>query len=140
MKESTKNFLILFVVLCAVVGVVAVRQYRQANAMAEMGKDVAVGAGTAVLLELGSHSCIPCKQMMPILEELSTEYKDHFDVKFIDVYQDRDAVKKYGIEKIPTQIFFGAQGQELFRHVGFYPKEDILAKWKELGIALEPSK
>ena len=46
----------------------------------------------------------------------------------------KQLARKYGIESIPVQIFFGADGTELFRHVGFYPKEDILAKWKELGI------
>jgi thioredoxin 1 len=35
---------------------------------------------------------------------------------------------------IPTQIFFDAEGRELFRHTGFLAKEDILAKWKELGV------
>ena len=35
---------------------------------------------------------------------------------------------------IPTQIFFGADGKELFRHEGFYSKADILAKWKTLGV------
>jgi thioredoxin 1 len=37
---------------------------------------------------------------------------------------------------IPTQIFYNAEGKELFRHVGFFGKEDILAKWKELGVKL----
>ncbi len=37
---------------------------------------------------------------------------------------------------IPTQIFFDADGRELFRHTGFYGKEDILAKWRESGTPL----
>jgi thioredoxin 1 len=37
---------------------------------------------------------------------------------------------------IPTQIFYGADGKELFRHEGFYAKKDILAKWRELGVAI----
>ena len=37
---------------------------------------------------------------------------------------------------IPTQIFLDASGKELFRHVGFFSKDDILAKWKELGVDL----
>jgi thioredoxin 1 len=52
------------------------------------------------------------------------------------VWQNPDAGKPYGIEVIPTQIFYDAEGKELFRHVGFFAKEDILAKWKELGIEL----
>ena len=41
---------------------------------------------------------------------------------------------------IPTQIFFDAESKELFRHVGFYGKEDILGKWKELGVDPSGSK
>jgi thioredoxin 1 len=37
---------------------------------------------------------------------------------------------------IPTQIFYDASGEELFRHTGFFSKEYILAKWKELGVKL----
>jgi len=55
-------------------------------------------------------------------------------VAFSDVRQDPSVGEKYGISVIPTQIFFDKDGKELFRHEGFFPKEDILAKWKELGI------
>ena len=48
----------------------------------------------------------------------------------------RQIEKKYGIDLIPTQIFYDATGKELFRHSGFFAKEDILAKWKELGVDL----
>ena len=58
------------------------------------------------------------------------------NVEFYDVVQNPDVGKKYGIKLMPTQIFYDATGKELFRHEGFYGKEDILAKWKELGIDL----
>ncbi len=58
------------------------------------------------------------------------------NVEFIDVWQNPNAGKQYGIETIPTQIFYDAQGKELFRHVGFFAKDDILAKWKELAVDL----
>lgn len=85
------------------------------------------------LLDLGAHSCIPCKMMAPILDELTKEYEGRMKVTFIDVWANPDEGKKYGIQTIPTQIFYGSDGQELFRHVGFLAKEDILAKWRELG-------
>ena len=88
------------------------------------------------LLDLGAGKCIPCKMMEPILEELSEEYADQFEVEFIDVWKNRKAAREYGIKLIPTQIFFDASGTELFRHEGFYSKEQILAKWKELGIEI----
>lgn len=88
------------------------------------------------LLDLGATTCIPCKMMTPILDELAKEYKGKLNVDFIDVRKDSAAVEKYGIQAIPTQIFFDAKGKELFRHQGFYAKADILKKFKELGIKL----
>jgi thioredoxin 1 len=88
------------------------------------------------LLDLGADKCIPCKLMAPILEELKVEYAGTFTVEFIDVWKNSGASAEYGIKVIPTQIFFAADGTELFRHEGFYGKEDILAKWRELGIGI----
>jgi thioredoxin 1 len=86
------------------------------------------------LIDLGADKCIPCKKMAPILEELKKEKADVFATEFIDVWKNPDAGKQYDIDLIPTQIFFDATGKELFRHQGFISKEDILAKWNELGV------
>lgn len=96
----------------------------------------AVAAELPRLVELGADKCIPCKMMAPILEELKTEYPAVFVVDFIDVWKNTEASTEYGIKVIPTQIFFAADGTELFRHEGFFAKEDILAKWQELGIEI----
>jgi len=92
------------------------------------------------LLDLGANRCIPCKMMAPVLDELKKEYAGQLEVEFIDVWKDKDAGKPYNVEMIPTQIFFEAGGKELYRHVGFLAKADILAKWKELGVNLQPAK
>jgi thioredoxin 1 len=90
-----------------------------------------------LLVDLGANKCIPCKMMAPILEDLKTTYAGKLDVEFIDVWQDTEAGRKYGIRVIPTQIFFDAAGKELFRHEGFFAKEDILKTWKQYGVNLE---
>jgi len=74
---------------------------------------------------------------LPILEDLREEYRGRFEVVFIDVWKDPEAGKAHRIRMIPTQIFFDASGKELYRHEGFFSKEDILAKWKELEVDLE---
>ena len=88
------------------------------------------------LLDFGAHNCIPCKKMMPILEELKKAYQRKINVKFIDVWKPKNKklALSYGIRRIPTQIFLDAEGNELWRHEGFITKEDILKKWKEFGI------
>jgi thioredoxin 1 len=89
------------------------------------------------LVELGADRCVPCKMMAPILEELRREYAGSLKVESIDVWKNPNAAKRYDIRIIPTQIFYDASGREVFRHVGFLPKKDILGKWKELGIPIE---
>ena len=108
-------------VLCLILGV---------SAQAEAAKSL------PRLLDLGAKKCIPCKQMVPVLEALTTEYAGRLDVVFIDVWENRAASKEYGIRLIPTQIFYDASGKELFRHEGYWSKEAILAKFEELGVGL----
>ncbi|MBN1764612.1 MAG: thioredoxin family protein [Sedimentisphaerales bacterium] len=86
------------------------------------------------LIDLGSDSCVPCKMMEPVLEELKTEYSGTLDVKFINVRLYPEAAEDYRITLIPTQIFFNAGGEELYRHEGYMSKQDILSKWQELGV------
>ncbi len=92
------------------------------------------------LVDLGADKCIPCKMMAPVLADLKTNYVGRLEVEFIDVWKNPDAGKPYKIKLIPTQIFFDGTGKERFRHEGFFGKEDILAKWKELGVDLGAQK
>jgi thioredoxin 1 len=92
--------------------------------------------GRPRLVDLGSDKCIPCKMMAPILTQLTEDYAGVMDVEVIDVRKDRTAARRYGIRVIPTQIFYGSDGRELFRHQGFYSREEILGKWAELGVEL----
>lgn len=76
-------------------------------------------------LELGSKTCIPCKMMVPVMEEIEAEFGDQVAVIFHDVKKDRKISKKYKIKLIPTQIFLDAEGEELFRHEGFFSTAEI---------------
>ena len=89
------------------------------------------------LIDLGADKCIPCKMMAPILQQLKEEYTEVFEVIFIDVWKDPQPGKRYKIRVIPTQIFFDGAGKELFRHEGYFSKEDILKKWEELGVTVQ---
>ena len=85
-------------------------------------------------VDLGTTTCAPCKVMLGVMQELETTYPDSLKVQFVNTHDDPDAAERLNIRSIPTQIFYDASGKELFRHEGFFPKEDILAKWKELGV------
>jgi thioredoxin 1 len=91
------------------------------------------------LVELGG-TCVLCKMMQPTLDELSREYAGKLQVDILDVLENPDIGTEYGVQILPTQIFFDASGKEIFRHEGFLPKEDVLAKWRELGVKLMESR
>lgn len=95
------------------------------------------GTGLPRLIDLGAGECVPCKMMAPILRDLKKKYAGRFNVEFIDITLIPDAARQYGVIVIPTQIFYDAAGKELFRHEGFMSREDISAKWKELGFDFE---
>lgn len=136
MKTPIK-FVIVAALCAAVAGAVVLKKGKAPKpSQGAVASASAAKAPLPRLVDLGAGKCIPCKMMAPILEELKREYADRMNVEFIDVWQNPDAGKQYGIETIPTQIFYDAQGKELFRHVGFFAKDDILAKWKELAVDL----
>jgi thioredoxin 1 len=130
---------VVIVVLAAAVAVAVVMRNRSAPAARSSGGAGATtrpAGGLPRLVDLGAGKCIPCKMMAPILEELKKEFAGKLQVEFVDVGEKPDVGQAYGIQLIPTQIFYDAAGRELFRHEGFYSKADILAKWKELGVNL----
>lgn len=142
-----KNLSIIIILAVAVAFVFALKRERQAPAESSpaqkahsvtqagtnMESKKEISAGLPRLVDLGAGKCIPCKMMAPILEDLKKTHADKFEVQFIDVWQNPDEAKKFNIRVIPTQIFFAPDGKELFRHEGFFGKDDILEKWKEFG-------
>jgi thioredoxin 1 len=89
------------------------------------------------LVDLGADKCIPCKMMIPVIEELTKEYSGRLKVEFYDVWKNPAYGEQYGIRVIPTQIFIDPDGKELFRHEGFFSKKDILTKWRKLGFNID---
>lgn len=87
-------------------------------------------------IELGSVRCIPCRKMIPVMEEIEKEYGNQVKVVFYDVWTEegRPYAQKHGIKLIPTQIFLDEKGNEYFRHVGFFPKEKLVDVLQQKGV------
>lgn len=159
LMNKIAKIVIVVVLIAAVIIVIAIKQYGSSSQVtgpeavkvsasesddpqvpAEYMPKQITGKGLPVLIDIGAGTCIPCKMMAPILEELKKELEGKLVVQFLDLNKFPDVAQIYGIRVMPTQIFYDASGKELFRHEGFYSKEDILAKWKELGVGLsDPS-
>ena len=94
----------------------------------------ALASGKPFLVDFGANTCIPCRQMRPILKELEKEYAGKAGILIIDVYKFQDLAREYKIQLIPTLIFFDAKGKEVFRQQGAMEKDKIVAKLKEVGV------
>ena len=104
---------------------------------AEMSNATYPASASPRLVELGTAACIPCALMAPGLKELKTEYAGRLEVQVIDTLLNPGAKTQYNAPFCATQIYIAASGKELFRHVGYSSKSDILANWKELGVNLD---
>lgn len=88
------------------------------------------------LVELGSMRCQACLEMAKVLDALRASQGERLQVDFIDVFEDPAAGDRYGLKMIPTQILYDAMGKEIFRHTGYFSHDDILAKYRALGVRL----
>jgi thioredoxin 1 len=87
-------------------------------------------------IELGSVRCIPCKQMQPIMKSIEEKYGKQVKVVLYDVWTEAGVPygKQYGIEAIPTQVFLDKNGTEYFRHVGYFPEEELVKVLNQKGV------
>lgn len=125
-------------VLLLAVTIVIYRQHTK-TAAADLNGGMRVGGGLPIFVEVGAKSCLPCQMMQQVMEELRTNYPGKLDIVFHDLEKDDAPAAEYGISVIPTQVLLSPEGDELFRHEGFYPTDEIVSKWKELGYDLGES-
>lgn len=72
-----------------------------------------------IIIDFGADSCIPCKEMVPVLKTLNVEMQGAAIIKFVDVWKNEDVANDFPIQVIPTQIFINADGTP------YVPSDDI---------------
>ncbi|MDA8160128.1 MAG: thioredoxin family protein [Desulfobacteraceae bacterium] len=124
-----------FISLCLLTSLIAFTGCSNAGEKTASGVEVVPGIpvkNTVTLVDLGATTCIPCKMMAPILEELKTQYQGRAQVIFIDVWKKSEQAKHFQVSAIPTQIIYDRQGKEVFRHVGFLEKPALVEQLDKL--------
>jgi thioredoxin 1 len=108
---------------------------RHGNAAYAATNAVAMGA-VVTFIELGSVNCIPCKMMQPVMRQVEQKYGSRVRVIFYDVWTaaGRPYAQKYGIQAIPTQVFLDRNGKEYYRHIGYFPFEELEQVLKKGGV------
>ncbi len=84
-----------------------------------------------VLVEFYSDSCIPCKQLSPILGGLEDDYEEQLKIVKINVNFDADLAAKYEVAASPTILIF-KDGEEVKRVRGLVKRPELEAIVKEI--------
>ena len=84
-----------------------------------------------VLLDFTASWCPPCQRLAPVIDRLAEKYAGKVTVGKVDVDESQDIARKYGIESVPTILFFN--GGELVDTVqGYQPESVFVAKLDDL--------
>ena len=83
-----------------------------------------LGSDTPVLVEFGSPDCEPCKQQLPILEEIERDHEGRLNVAKVDVYESTETARRFRIMAVP-QVFLFLGGEPKARFNGFTPRYRI---------------
>lgn len=131
MKKTTKIIIIAILVL-TIAGIWAYKTFNKDKV--HLNNTVTNGQKLPVLLELSSDTCTPCRLMVPVLNDISKIYDDKVTVKIVNIYDNPEEGEKYSIRVIPTQVFFDKDGNEVFRHEGYFSKEEIIKVFDAMGV------
>lgn len=74
-----------------------------------------------VFIDFTTTWCAPCKQMEEAVfskEEVGTYYNQYFVCCRIDIDQEKEIARKYGIKSIPTVLYLNPNGKEVKRVLG----------------------
>jgi thioredoxin 1 len=85
-----------------------------------------------IIIDFWAEWCAPCKQIGPILEEISDEYNDKIIIGKMDVDENPETPGKYQIRGIPTMLLFN-KGELIDTKVGMSSKDD-LKEWIDKNI------
>ena len=84
-----------------------------------------------VVVDFWAPWCGPCRQIGPIVEKLSEEFKDKLKFCKLNVDENHDTPAKYHVMSIPTLIFF-KNGELADQSVGALPEKTLRSKLQDL--------
>src|SRR2546428_6161012 len=84
-----------------------------------------LGSDTPVLVDFWAEWCVPCHMVSPVVEEIGQEKGVALKVVKLNIDDNPDVTRKYGVMSIPSLLLFKG-GEEVARVIGARPKDAIL--------------
>ncbi|MFH0802429.1 MAG: thioredoxin family protein [bacterium] len=134
MNKTSKAIVLTLLVLVLAGGIFIKNRMRASTPAATPAPTSTTLNVLPVLYEFGAGMCVQCKNMAPIIEELSREYQGVLEVRKVDVNENSQAVEKYKVQFIPCQVLLDRDGKEIFRHVGFIEKKALIKVLSGKGV------
>lgn len=73
-----------------------------------------------VLVDFWATWCAPCRMVAPVIEKIADQYSEKVIVAKVDVDEQQELAIRYGIQTIPTIIFF-KEGKLASKEIGVKP-------------------
>jgi thioredoxin 1 len=87
-----------------------------------------------LVVRFGMDRCLQCVRQAEVFAEIAPRFVEQVEFRFVHIGQEEVLAAQYKILLIPTVIFFDAGGSEVFRNVGLLQAQDLVAKFRELGL------
>ena len=91
----------------------------------ENNKDWKFEGELPCIIDFYADWCGPCKQVAPILEELSNEYAGKINIYKVNTEIEQELAGAFGVKSIPSMLFCPGEGQPQMA-VGALPKESLI--------------
>ena len=134
--QNKKKYIYIMIFLVLLTVVFGFKKLSNNTEVVLIQEDTTTEEVKVTFVELGSVGCIPCDKMQPIMKEIEEEYKGQVKVVFHDIKtaEGNPHIKEFGIRAIPTQVFLDKDGNEYFRHLGFFAKDELVEVLKIQGV------
>ncbi len=99
--------------------------HRQAEKALDNELDQARVSGQPTFVAFKSEGCVTCEEMEPIYEQVGNIYSNRVNIIEVQAEENQFLASRYGVQSVPTHIFYDDQGIEFYRETGSMEREDI---------------